>query len=128
MALLFFHGSEVLGLVGGVGLGLVGSVSLILWLLYSPPKNPLLPSILYAVCAILIGVWFLVFDDTLGFLLTVAIAFPWSLLVVFAATFLNLDGVSFSMPVGALLNAAFIFVLGSFAKRTQDRNEESIEK
>lgn len=128
MTLLFFHGSEVLGLVGGLGLGFVGSVLVVLLLLYSPPRNPLLQAAVYAFVAILTIAWFQVFDDTLGFLFAIAIGFPWSLFSVFLATFLNLDLGNLGITLGAMLNAMLIYVIGSSAKRSLNRYEESNKK
>lgn len=123
MAVLLFHGGEILGFFAGMVVGFAGWATILSLLFTRPPRNPIIPAILYLLIASIPGMLFLLSDDLnmLQLIFVWIFSFPWSMLFVVLATFFNLDFGSSAALVGAFLNAITFYVVGKTARFRLDR-------
>lgn len=135
MPLLLFHGTEILGFMAGIGLGLVGWVFMLNLLLNRPPRQPLILVVGYLVLAI--GAYYFFWtieqnpgrasDPGLFLVIPWAFCFPWSFLlfvVLVTGTLPEalLQYASYVLPVGIALNAILIFITAKVGHRRVERN------
>lgn len=122
MTLLFFHGGEILGFFAGVVAGFAVWAAILSLLFIRPPRNPVVPAVIYFVVASLPGMLFLFSTDLnmLQLILVWMAIFPWSLIFVLLAAFFDLDIGNSAALVGALLNAVLFYVIGRTARWRMD--------
>src|SRR5687768_5958395 len=116
MRFFLFHGLEILGLMTGAMVGFIGFVSFLALLLRRPPRMPVLPAVIYFLVALVPSILFLFSDDGYVFLLALIFSFPWSLLFVLLATFLDINFGNGAALLGAILNSLLIYGIGLFGK------------
>lgn len=88
---------------------------MILWLFNRPPRNAILPAAIYFLIAAIPGILSLLSDEGYVFLLAVIATFPWNLLFVLLATFLDVNLGNLAVLLGAFINAVLFYVVGRFA-------------
>ena len=101
--------------MAGIGLGLVGFVVMMFWLISRPPRSPLRPAAIYLLLASIPSTLFLLSDEGYVLLLAVIFTFPWSFLFVILTTFLEVNFGNLAAFVGAGLNAIVFYVVGRTA-------------
>ena len=136
MTLLLFHGTEILGFLAGIALGISLVVGILAWILLRPPVRAFIPATIYLSLAIIACVGFTLIDrpgidflpDANYFLmLPVALCFPWSLLTIILSGYFDQDLGSGPMILGAFFNSFVIYSLGKLAKRRLDTKLSSIK-
>ncbi len=117
MPVLLLHGEEILGVMAAAVLGLLLFPAILIWLWCRPPRNPLVPTIIYVVIALATFVAVLVDDDIYALMLATIVYFPWSAILFFVSPFLNIDLGSIAFLVAGAINAALIYGVGKLAKK-----------
>jgi hypothetical protein len=129
MPLLLFHGTEILSFLAGALLGIAVLPGIFIWIFSRPPTKPAVPAILYLLLAVASCTIFM-FADSLNadspvdpsilLLLTVAVCFPWSIILVILSGILGVDLGMGTLFLGAVLNAIFIYWIAKIARRRLD--------
>lgn len=114
MALLFFHGEEILALFGGGFVGLGMFVGLLVWAFRGPTRYWIVP-LAYLIIALSISIPEIMTDNFFG--LSVVFAFPWSVLLVVVSTVIDRDiGLIWFIP-SIVFNAAIVFLVARYQSR-----------
>lgn len=132
MTLLLFHGTEIVLLFAGVGLGAVILLTLLIVIFTRPNRFPIIPASIYLVIALASCLSFLLdeyrsgtfLDDGYLLVLPVALCFPWSLMTVILATFYETNLGVFPFLLGASVNAVILYIVGRIfqARRSAPAN------
>lgn len=114
MALLFFHGTEILALFGGGFVGLGIFVGMLVWAFRGPYRSWTVP-LAYLMIALSISIPEIITDNFFG--LSVMFAFPWSVLLVVVSTAIDRDiGLIWFIP-SIVINAATVFLVARYQSR-----------
>lgn len=128
MALLFFHCGDALGVLVGMAFSCVCWIAILTLLSTRPPRDPIIPAILYLLIAS-IPCTLLLMSDDLSMLQVIVVwifGFPWLVVFVVLEPSFDLNFGNSVALIGAFLNAILFYVVGKTARWRLDRRSRTI--